>query len=326
MLYINNISTKRIINYFKILYSFFISRISKRYFLYGKPLFISVEISSLCNLQCPECVIGKRMTSRKNKFSDIDVYKKLISEIGDSLLCAIFYFQGEPLLNENIGEYIRIAKRYGIYTMTSTNGQLMTAEKAENIVESGLDRIIVSIDGISQESYQKYRKGGQLSKAIDAIRMLNKAKEKSGKKYPVIEVQFIVFRFNENEIDDFKKEALKWGADKAVIKSAQIEDPDSSPEMVTSIDKYCRYKKVNGKYVIKKSVEKACFRAWSGAVVTADSNIVPCCFDKKEEFIYGNLKDEENFISIWKGEKAVKFRSSLLADRKSFKICNNCNE
>lgn len=326
MLYINNITLKKFVNSIKIGCSFIISRTTKREFLWGKPLFISVEISSLCNLHCPECAIGKGLTNRKNRFLDIVVFEKIMSEIGDWLNCVIFYFQGEPLLNNDIERYISIAKCHKIYTMTSTNGQLMTAEKAEKLVNSGLDKIIVSIDGITQESYEKYRRGGKLSKAIDAVKLLDEAKAKAGKKSPVIEAQFIVFRFNENEIDDFKSDALKWGSDRVAIKSAQIDDPDSSPEMVTSIDKYCRYKKVDGKYVIKKPADKACFRAWSGSVVTADGNVVPCCFDKTENHVFGNLNVKESFIHIWKGEKAKKFRQTLLTDRKSFKICTNCYE
>ena len=154
---------------------------------------------------------------------------------------------------------------------------------------------------------------------------MKEAKTELNSKTPCIEAQFIVFRFNEHQIDEFKKLAPAWGADKISIKSAQIHSPNENSEIIPTINKYSRYHKINGKWKIKKDYTKACFRAWYGMVISADGNILPCCFDKQEKHIYGNTK-EDKIENIWKNKKSKNFRNILLNNRQSINICCNCNE
>lgn len=312
-------------NFIKNIFAYLISRITKRVYIYGKPSFASFELSAQCNLSCPQCDVGNKLTNRKNNFLEYNQYCKVMDEIGTTLLDAIFYFQGEPLLNKNFTNYISYAKQYNIYTITSTNAQILNKNIAYEIVRSGLDRIIISIDGTTQEIYEKYRKGGSIEKCIKAINYLKEIKKELKSKTPCIEAQFIVFSFNEHQIDEFKKLAPKWGADKISIKSAQIHSPNENFEIIPTIDKYSRYKKIDNEWKIKKDFNKSCFRAWYGMVVSADGNILPCCFDKQEKYIYGNIKDNE-VENIWKNNKANNFRNTILNNRSSIDICTNCNE
>lgn len=315
----------KLCNFIKNITAYILSLITKKVHIYGKPSFASFELSARCNLNCPQCDVGNKLTNRKNNFLNYNEYCKIIDEIGTTMLDAIFYFQGEPLLNKNFANYISYAKQYNIYTITSTNAQIINKNIALDIVKSGLDRIIISIDGTTQEVYEKYRKGGLLSKSIEAIKLLKEAKTELNSKTPCIEAQFIVFRFNEHQIDEFKKLAPTWGADKISIKSAQIHSPNENSEIIPTINKYSRYHKINGKWKIKKDYTKACFRAWYGMVISADGNILPCCFDKQEKHIYGNIK-EDKIENIWKNKKSKDFRNILLNNRQSINICCNCNE
>ena len=325
MKYFCKINIYKFYNFFNNIIAFLLSRITKKAYVYGKPSFASFELSSRCNLNCPQCDVGNNLTNRKNNFLNYDEYCKIINEIGTTMLDAIFYFQGEPFLNKNFTNYISYAKQYNIYTITSTNAQIINKNIAIEIVKSGLDKIIISIDGTTQEIYEKYRKGGLLSKTIETIKFLKEAKTELNSKTPCIEAQFIVFKFNEHQIDEFKQLAPIWGADKISIKSAQIHSPNKNSEIIPTINKYSRYHKKNNEWKIKKDFSKACFRAWYGIVVSADGNILPCCFDKQEKYIYGNIK-ENKIENIWKSEKAYDFRNTLLNNRKSFDICRNCNE
>ena len=325
MKYFCKINIYKFFNFFYNIIAFLLSRIKKKVYIYGKPSFASFELSSRCNLNCPQCDVGNNLTNRKNNFLDYKEYCKIIKEIGTTMLDAIFYFQGEPLLNKNFTNYITYAKQYNIYTITSTNAKIIDKNIAIEIVKSGLDKIIISIDGTTQEIYEKYRKGGLLSKTIDAIKFLKEAKIELNSKTPCIEAQFIVFKFNEHQINQFKQLAQVWGADKISIKSAQIHSPNENYEIIPTINKYSRYHKINNEWKIKKDFSKACFRAWYGMVVSADGNILPCCFDKQEKYIYGNIK-EDKVENIWKGKKANDFRNTLLNSRESFNICRNCNE
>ena len=325
MKYFYFINIYKFINFFKNIIAFFISKITKKVYIYGKPSFASFELSSICNLNCPQCDVGNKLTNRKNNFIDYENYCKIMNEIGTTLLDAIFYFQGEPLLNKNFSKYISYAKQYNIYTIISTNAQLINKKIATEIIKSGLDRIIISIDGTTQEVYEKYRKGGSLEKCINAINYLNEVKKELNSKKPCIETQFIVFSFNEHQINEFKQLSRKWGANKISIKSAQIYSPNENFDIIPTINKYSRYHKINNEWKIKKNYSKTCFRAWYGMVVSVDGNILPCCFDKQEKHIYGNIK-EDSIENIWKNKKANDFRNILLNNRSYINICTNCNE
>ncbi len=325
MKYLCFINILKLYNLIKNIVAYLLSKITKKVYIYGKPSFASFELSARCNLNCPQCDVGNNLTNRKNNFLYYNEYCKIMNEIGPTMLDAIFYFQGEPLLNKNFANYISYAKQYNIYTITSTNAQIINKNIALDIVKSGLDRIIISIDGTTQEVYEKYRKGGLLSKSIEAIKLLKETKTELNSKTPCIEAQFIVFRFNQHQINEFKILAPTWGADKISIKSAQIHSPNENSEIIPTINKYSRYHKINRKWKIKKDYTKACFRAWYGMVISADGNILPCCFDKQEKHIYGNIK-EDKIENIWKNKKSKDFRNTLLNNRQSINICRNCNE
>ncbi len=310
------------------MYIYHINRYTPLFFSTDYPSFISVEVSNKCNLNCPECAVGNKLTNTKRNSLDIDTYKTVLEEIGDKLITAIFYFQGEPLLNRDIDLYIREAKKYNIFTQTSTNGQITNDTILNKLVDSGLDKIIVSIDGTTEQTYQKYRKGGKLSKTIEFIEKLNKIKKEKNSKLPLIETQMIVFRHNENEINDFKKKSKEWGADYYTIKTAYISE-NNRKDLAPLNKKYSRYKydRKSDKWINKNKNSSICFRAVSGAVINSDGDILPCCFDKISEYEYGTLNNEnKSFLEIWRSQQAYNFRKLIKMKRDSINICTECNE
>ncbi len=299
----------------------------KKIRLQGKfvPAFISVEPSDFCQLECPECPVGIN-SRRKGSLIDMDLFEKSIKEIKDRLLHIIFYFQGEPLLNRNLHKMIHYAHSAGIYTSTSTNGQAMTNERAKEIVESGLDKLIISIDGVTQDVYEKYRKGGSLEKAKNAIHYINYWKKNLKSVSPMIEVQFIVFGTNEHQIKEIKKLSKVLKADRLALKTAQIYNFENGSELIPLNEKYSRYKKLaNGKFEIKNKLHNHCLRLWSGAVINVNGDVLPCCFDKNAEYKLGNL-NEENLSDTMNGERTKNFRKSILYSRIQHEICRNCTE
>lgn len=136
---------------------------------------------------------------------DLPLYKKTIDEIHEDLVWLILYFQGEPFLNKQFLEFVRYAASKNIYTATSSNAHYFTDEMAKATVESGLDRLIISIDGSTQETYGKYRIGGNVEKVIDGTKKLLYWKKKLNKTTPHIIWQFIVFKHNEHQLPEIKK-------------------------------------------------------------------------------------------------------------------------
>jgi radical SAM protein with 4Fe4S-binding SPASM domain len=324
---LSKITFRRFWNGWKVLCSFYVSRLLKKHIQWGYPVSISFEPTTSCNLRCPECPSGLRAFSRPTGMLQQDFFRRTIDEIHQELLYLIFYFQGEPYLNPDFLEMVKYAGSKGIYTATSTNAHYLTNENARKTVESGLDRLIISIDGTTQDVYKQYRVGGNLEKVLEGARNIVKWKKELNSKKPFVFFQFLVVKPNEHQIEDVKKLAKEIGVDQVRFKTAQIYDYEIDPNnLITSIDKYSRYKKNDaGEYVAKNKLANRCWKMQHANVITWDGLVVPCCFDKDAMHQLGNLKNQ-SFKEIWHNENYRQFRTQLLNSRKNIDICANCSE
>ena len=161
----------RLWNAARIYSSFKISKIRREAIHTGMPISISIEPTTSCNLRCPECPSGLRSFTRPTGMMKPELLESILHQLSPTLAYLIFYFQGEPFLHPNLLEMVKAASKKKIYTATSTNAHFLTDEAARKTVESGLDRLIISIDGTTQETYQAYRIGGKLDKVIEGARV-----------------------------------------------------------------------------------------------------------------------------------------------------------
>jgi len=256
-----------------------------------------------------------------------DFFTETIDDIHQHLLYLIFYFQGEPYLNPAFLEMVKYASQKKIYTATSTNAHYLTDEAAKKTVESGLDRLIISIDGTTQDVYTQYRVGGNLDKVIAGTKNIVKWKKQLNSKTPFIFFQFLVVKPNEHQIESIKQLAKEIGVDEVRFKTAQVYDFENDPnQLIPTIDKYSRYKKMpDGSHQPKNKMANKCWKLWHANVITWDGLVVPCCFDKDAMHQLGNLKNEP-FSKIWQNSNYKQFRSELLKGRKHIDICANCSE
>ena len=320
------LSLKRLWNIILLKTSYTLSLILKKQIHFGMPYSISIEPTTSCNLQCPECPSGLRKFSRKTGMLNEETFNDVLSQLGDYLMYMILYFQGEPYLNPWFFKFVEMAKQKKIYTATSTNAHFMDEENARRTVASGLNRLIISLDGIGQEAYATYRVGGRYQKVIDGISNIVKVKKELKSKTPHIVVQFIVFKSNEHQINEVKKLCADLGVDELQFKSAQLYDYKNGNPLMTTIDKYSRYKKQSdGTYSYKNPLHNKCYRLWSSSVITWDGKTVPCCFDKDADYKLGDLK-VDSFEEIWNGKDYQDFRKQVFTKRKSIEICRNCTE
>jgi radical SAM protein with 4Fe4S-binding SPASM domain len=167
---------------------------------------------------------------------------------------------------------------------------------------------------------------GTLQKVLDGTKLLVEARKNLKSKTPHIIFQFLVVRPNEHQIEDAKLLANEYKVDEIRFKTAQVYNYEDGNPLIPTIEKYSRYKRhANGKFTVKSALDNHCWRMWSGAVVTWDGKVVPCCFDKDATHEMGNLS-KEDFNSIWKGPTYTAFRKQLLKGRKEIDICKNCSE
>lgn len=320
------LSLVRFVNIIKIYLSYWLSRLTSKSIHWGKPISISVEPTTSCNLSCPECPSGLKQFTRPVGKISRDDFGLILTQMGKQLQYITFYFQGEPLLHSQFADFVRMAKQHRIIVATSTNAHFLTAQIADDLIASGLDRLIISLDGTDAETYVKYRRGGDYNKVIANIKTMVAARNSRGVPHPFLELQFLVLKHNEHQIDEIKKLGKELGVDKVTLKTAQVYEFEEGNDFIPDLDKYARYeKRPDGKYQIKNKLPNHCFRMWSGCVLTWDTKVVPCCFDKDAEFQFGDLKHGE-FKQIWKSDQYNQFRQQILTDRSKIDICRNCSE
>ena len=202
----------------------------------------------------------------------------------------------------------------------------MHDDLARKTVESGLDRLIISVDGTTQEVYEQYRKEGSLEKVLAGTERIIHWKKKLKSRTPHVIWQFLVVKPNEHQIEEVYQKGKEFGVDEVRYKTAQMYDYEDGNPLIPSIEKYARYKKDrSGKWVVKNALDDHCWRMWHSCVITWDGQVVPCCFDKDAQHSSGQI-GPETFASIWNGPAYTNFRSALLRSRKEIDICANCSE
>jgi radical SAM protein with 4Fe4S-binding SPASM domain len=316
----------RLWNLFLLRMSYSLSRLLTKPFLLGKPFSLSIEPTTACNLACPECPSGLKQFTRPTGKIDMELHEKILTQVHPHVFYINYYFQGEPFLHPQFLDLIKSAKKYGIYTATSTNAHFIDEDKAKEIVQSGLDRLIISIDGLTQATYENYRVNGQLSKVIEATKLLIKAKSELRSSTPHLIFQFLVVNPNEHEVPAVFNLGKELGIDEVRIKTAQLYDYKFGNRLMPENESYSRYKRgKDGTYQLKYKTGNHCWRMWSGSVITWDGGVVPCCFDKDAKHLLGSVSSDK-FGTVWKSESYRNFRKNVLSARNEIDICKNCSE
>jgi radical SAM protein with 4Fe4S-binding SPASM domain len=321
-----SVTAARLWNAAKVLSGYTVSRLVRSPVAWGMPMALSVEPTTSCNLRCPECPSGLRSFSRPTGMLQEDRFRSLLDQAGRHAAWLTFYFQGEPFLHPGLVSMIREAVERKIFTVTSTNAHYLDDTAAEATVRSGLHQLILSVDGITQETYAKYRVGGQLEKVLQGARNVVRWKRALQSPTPHIIFQFLVVRHNEHEVEALLQLAETTGADEVRLKTAQVYDFAHGSALIPHNEQYTRYRKQpDGSYRIRNKLLNHCWKMWHSAVMTWDGRVVPCCFDKDAQHVMGILPDQ-SLKEIWHGAAYRRFRSALLKGRKEIDICQNCSE
>lgn len=318
-----NISKKKLRNLFLI----GLNRIFSIKKSMGFPYMAHISPSGLCNLKCSICPT-KIPQARGKSFLPFETFKKFIDEAGDYLLYVILWSWGEPLLNPDIYRMIKYCAEKNILSVTSTNLNEFSREKAKKLIDSGLDALIVALDGVTQETYSKYRIGGSCQDVIENTRMLVEERTKAGTKKPIINLRMVVSKENEHEIEDLRLLARKIGVDMASFKAfsprqSGYADPEIDRRYAPESEKYRWYRYLPG-FVPDRGVKKYnCKFPWTKPTLFADGTVLSCEFDFYYEHPFGNINDKR-FDEIWFGPIAENFRKEFIKNRDYFNFCRDC--
>jgi len=300
-------------------FSFISGSLWYRPLLSGMPVSVTAELTNHCNLGCPECFTGSGMMKREKGYMDTGLFTRIMDELSPYLLNVSLYFQGEPMMHQQLFDFIE--KSRNIYSVVSTNGHFLTPENSRELALSSLNKIIISLDGTNHGTYVRYRRMGDfdlVKKGIcnlsDAVRCHNSSLK--------IEIQYLVNRFNETGIPEIKRFSREVKAS-LKLKSMHILNDDKIEYWQPSQEVFRRYHYHGGKYSVKSSLPDRCLRLWLNPVITWDGKVVPCCFDKDATWVMGDL-NSQSFREIWHGDKYNNFRRMILTHRKNISMCTNC--
>jgi len=322
-----HLTAKRAANIGLSLGSYLLSRFLRQPIVFGQPFMMMIEPTNLCNLRCPLCPTGSDALTRAKGRMSMREFVRLMDESGDYLLHISLWNVGEPFMNEHFIDMVRYAKGKNIYVITSTNGHFMAEDtKVRELVQSGLDEIILSMDGASEETYSRYRKKGAFHTVVDGLKLLAKTKETVGSTRPLIDLQFIVMRHNEHEIEQMMALAKRLKVNRLTLKTVQVTSAEEAEAFLPASTELRRYLYRNGRLTMKGKPKNDCRWLWFCPVVNWDGTVVPCCFDKDNEFPLGNVFEGRTVKEIWHGDRYAALRKRILTARNKTALCQNCSE
>ena len=271
--------------------------------VWGYPFEWEIDTTNICQLKCPLCHTGLGTVNRQKGVMHFDLFKKTIDEIKDYCIWLSLYSWGEPFLNKEISKYVAYAHEVNLATIMSTNlNKPLTPEMAEELIRSGLDTLIISLDGVTQDVYEVYRVAGYLDRVLDNIKLLAQKKSELASQTPYLEWQFIVMRQNEHQIPEARRMAEEFGVDSIVFKNVDFphgeDDPALAEQWLPVATEFRRDLPFAKPY---KEESLRCWRLWRSAVVNWDGGYAPCCYLTDAADDFGNVSTQ-SVKEIWNNE------------------------
>lgn len=266
-----------------------------------------IEPTTQCNLKCPYCPVSYEKGIQRKDMSLVD-FKKIIDNYAVAPKVWLWGF-GEPLLNKEIFQMAKYVKHKGSKECkTSTNACFISHDNIPKFFTSRFDDIILSVDGASNDTYLRHRKGGNFKRVLTNIHELCKFKRQKGFRYPKITVQFIVTAYNEHEVLKARELFEKLKVDRLMFKTVSV-----GRERSHFFPRNSQYRRFSND--LQNS--KWCYNPWESAAISSEGDITLCdkLLNRVGEFNCGNVFMKD-FKSVWNGEKYQNYRKLMLEGKK----------
>jgi radical SAM protein with 4Fe4S-binding SPASM domain len=283
--------------------------------------------AGVCDLSCELCPTSNPETIAKTLLP-FETFRKLIDGIGDYLIYLILWSWGEPLLNPEIYRMVSYARDRDILSVTSSNLNRFSRDEARAMIDSGLEALIIALDGATPETYARLRKGGDFHRVVDHTRLLMEEKAAAGARAPIVNLRMVVSRENEGEMEEFRRLARELKVDMVSFKAFSTRQPGySDPEHDRRFAPQCRryrwYRYHPDYSADRKAKPYRCKFPWTKPTLFADGTVLACEFDLKGTCAFGNI-ERQSFEEIWFSPRAEAFRKAFLRDRDSVAFCRDC--
>lgn len=295
----------------------------------GFPPILQIEPMNVCNLGCLTCATGAGIMKRSSSQMPFEMYCRVIDQVKDYVCFLAFWSWGEPFLHKDAFRMIRYAKDKGLLVHTSTNGHFFnTRERARQVIESGLDSLIVAVDGLDQATYEKYRKGGKLELVIRSIENLVAERDKVGAKHPLIVFRFIVMKHNEHQVNQVESFAKSLAVDAVTFRTAVMQRGETNRDNdLTPADSSFQIKESRDSSIKARRPDQChrfCHRPYANLMVFSDGTVVACEEDYDAMFPMGNVS-KQSLRMIVSSNKFKQFLSKFRTNPKQFSFCRTCD-
>jgi MoaA/NifB/PqqE/SkfB family radical SAM enzyme len=257
--------------------------------VWGYPFEWEVDTTNICQLKCPLCHTGLGTVHRDKGTMHFETFISTVDQMKNYCIWLSLYSWGEPFLNRDIDRFIAYAHEKRIATIVSSNlNKPLTPEMAERLIQSGLDVLIVSLDGTTQDVYETYRVTGHLDRVLENLRLIVETRKRLGSKTPFLEWQYIVMRQNEHQMEDARRMAEEMGVDTITFKPVDFPHGEKDIELARQWLPRAELGARLANPFRKPYAEDGsrCWRLWRSAVVNWDGGYAPCCYltDAKHDF------------------------------------------
>jgi MoaA/NifB/PqqE/SkfB family radical SAM enzyme len=300
----------------------------------ARPLKLTFDPTNYCQLRCPLCPTGARIQDRSRGRAQFHIFEHLLDEVGDYVFLIDFFNWGEPLLNERTEEFVALASRKNIVTFLSSNLSIpLSDQRIDRLVDSGLSQLIVSLDGATPETYGTYRRVGRFDLVIANMKRIVAARRARGVTHPVVNWQFLVFRFNEHELDRVRTMAAEIGVDSVTFRAPFLdegrvplsaEDRARVAEWAPTRTEFNRYDPANRAGTTARKYDR-CGWHYMSAAINWDASVAPCCtlFERRDDF--GRLADGTSYMSVLNNAKFRAVRDAFAGRTEaSGLVCDAC--
>jgi len=297
---------------------------------WGWPTHVQVEPTTACNLRCVLCPVTEGL-ERPQGHMELRTFQKIVDQLGQHLFIILLWDWGEPFLNPSIYDMISYAKARDIGVISSTNGHVFaTGEHAERLVLSGIDCVIVAVDGVTQATYERYRQSGDLETVTRGIRNILKARDALGSRTPMVDLRFIVMRHNEHEIPLLKEFSRSLGVDALTLRTLCtydegeycVTEPDGSA-FIPQDPAYQPFSLDPRTHSRIRRKVNPCKVLWNNPAIHSDGKLVPCTFDPHGRCVLGDLA-ESSFSDIWRGSACRDLRCRFRENYQGLALCRDC--
>ncbi len=294
----------------------------------GHPRAITVEASSVCNLQCPFCVRRDHDLARyrRQPYLEPALFRALVDDVAGFTHHLNFSCYGEPLLHPDLPAMIRYAASRGIFTTLFTNATLLTADRRRELLDSGLTRMIASLESFRPGVYEEAKSGARFVETRRRLQAFAAERRARAARTPQLVLRLVVTRRNVDELEAYRELALELGADAVAPKPLTVWPQGSETYRTDMMERrgvyhpLSRYRTGAAGRLGPVARRAPCYSVDYPAVLS-DGRVCLCWYDALGETAAGDLHDER-FRAIWARSRG--FRRGAMRTGGAFSICERC--